>query len=526
MRTAKRTCRLMCVLGLVGCAAIAPGQERRGEARGLALLEEMERAIAGVIERCEGSVVSIYRTAQTPEQLAGAAAPAQRLTPQQRLQLQNRRALPGALGALQFSQDATLRPSGAGVVIDKSGLILTQYLVVRYGETHLVTDASGQRYLAKILAADPRSGLAVLAVERPLYAKGKAGPLDFTPLPIGKAENLRKGRFVVAIGNPFSIESDGQPTASWGAITNTALKAPSEENLNDVTFRVDGSYRTTLHHFGSLIQTDARLGWNASGGALVSLDGELIGVLTTASAIAGHEQPAGYAIPLNEAMRRAVETMREGLEPEYGLLGVNFEQTAVFNPRTGRRGVKVRSVFAGGPAQSAGIRRDDLLLSVDGKPLRTSESLQLVVGSLPPGRAVRVSYERANRMDETEVTLAKAYIAQGQIVTERPPSWRGIRVDFPTAIPPEVLQQKSQEGHLDPQGCVVISEVKEGSVSWKSGVRPYSFVSHVSGRRVRTPDEFYAAVRDAKENVKLKFTKPLPPVSAAPAIPGAVETPN
>ncbi|QDT68442.1 Periplasmic pH-dependent serine endoprotease DegQ precursor [Planctomycetes bacterium MalM25] len=522
MRTATSSCLVVRVLGLIGCAAVAAAQEPRG----IALLQEMERAIGGVIERCERSVVSIARTPQTPEQLLGAPGAPERITPAQRLLFQNQRSLPGVLGGMQLSRDAPLQPSGAGVVIDKSGLILTQYLVVRLGETHVVTDATGGRYLAKIVAADPRSGLAVLAVERPFRAKGQAELPDFQPLPLGEAETLGKGRFVVAIGNPFSIETDGQPTASWGAITNTALKAPRDENLNDITSAIDGSYRTTLHHFGSLMQTDARLGWNASGGALVSLEGELVGVLTTAATIAGHEQPAGYAIPLNRAMRRAVETMREGLEPEYGLLGVNFDQVAFVNARTGRRGVGVKTVFTGGPAQVAGIRGGDLLLSVDDQPLRTPESLQLIVGSLPPDQTVRVAYERASKVDEAEVTLAKAYIPQGQVVSRRPTAWRGIRVDYPTAIPSGVLLQRSQDGHLDPQGCVVVSEVEEGSVSWKSGVRPYSFVSHVSGRRVHTPNEFYAAVRDAKENVKLKFTKPLPAVPAAPVIPGAAKAPK
>lgn len=500
------------------CLLLAATPPASSEPNGVALLQEMEQAIAGVIERCEPSVVAIAHTDQTPDQLAGKPAPV-RQARQPRVLFPNQGVgLPGELGKLQVSQAAAIPPSGAGVVIDASGLILTQYRVVQLGRTHLVTDASGERYLAKILAADPRSGLAVLAVERPLFAKGKADLLDFTPLPIGEAEELKKGRFVIAIGNPFSIETDGQATASWGSITNTALKAPRDENLNDAKF-LDGSYRTTLHHFGSLVQTDARLGWNASGGALISLEGELVGVLTTASAIAGHEQPAGYAIPLNAAMRRAVQSMRQGLEPEYGLLGVHFNQTTAKNPRTGRTGVTVNAVFTGGPAQIAGIRRGDLLLSIDGKPLQSSEALQLFVGGLPPGQTVRLGYERNNQLDETEVRLAKAFIPEGQIVTQRPPAWRGIRVDYPTAIPSDVLQMKAREGHLDPEGCVVVSEVEEGSVSWKRGVRPYSYVSHVSGRRVSSPDEFYAAVQEADENVKLKFTKPLPVLPEVEAAP-------
>ena len=408
-------------------------------------------------------------------------------------------------------------------MIDAAGLVLTEYGVLRITQSggaaqvgaarYLVTDTRGEDYIARIRAADPRSGLALLAIESKLSAQGRAGgSVQMTALPIGEAERLRKGRFVVAIGNPFSIQSDGQATASLGTVTNTAMKAPLNESLGGD--RIDGAFKETLHHFGSLIQTDARLGWSASGGALVSLDGRLVGVTTTASAIAGHEQPAGYAIPMNGPMRDAIATMKRGLEPEYGLLGVKFEPSRSLI--TGRSGVKVLTAFRGGPADRAGVRANDLLLRADSQELVTSEALQLAVGSRKPGSQIRIAYERNGEAGEAVVTLGKAYIEGGQIVSARRPSWRGMTIDFATAIPPDQLTAKAAQGHIDRQGCVVVADVDQGSVSWQSGVRPYAFISHVSGKRVDSPDAFYAAVREAKDNVKLKFTKPLPSNNAAP----------
>lgn len=487
---------------------------------GESILSQLERALETTIERCEGAVVSITRTSEPPSALAARNNAASRLVGQvggaNRIFFRGQQGLPGGLGGLQAIPNPPPLASGAGVVFDaEERLILTQYRVVRLGDTHLVTDVEGNRYLAKIRAADPRSGLAVLAIEsrfpkpdRSRTDRSQAEPIELPSLSIGKAETLKKGRLVIAIGNPFSIESDGQPTASWGSITNTAMKAPSDENLNDARYQ-DGSYRTTLHHFGSLIQTDARLGWNANGGAVVNLNGELVGVTTTAAAIAGHEQPAGYAIPLNEAMRRAIEAMRQGIEPEYGLLGVRFSTGAARSQRTGAVGIAVGDAFRGGPAQRGGLKQNDLLLEIAGKPVPTPEALQLIVGSLPPGEAVPVVFERGGTRDEATVTLGKAYIGEGQIVSRSRASWRGLRVDYATAIPPQILGEKAAKGHLDPEGCVVVTNVEKGSVSYESGVRPYSFISHVSGQRVTTPKEFYSAVRDAKENVKLKFTKPL-----------------
>lgn len=482
------------------------------------VLVSLESSLVALIERCERSVVSVTR--YTPDQLAVELGTAQRgvaagRPPQPQIFIQGRQRLPAALRNLQQVPTVAPLASGAGVVVAEEGVILTHYQVVKLGESHVVTDVEGTRYLATIRAADPRSGLAVLAIRRRLVADGNASdaePVRLPALTIGKAEELRKGRLVVSIGNPFSIATDGQPTASWGSITNTALKAPLDL-IEDKS--IDGSYRTTLHHFGSLIQTDARLGWNASGGALVNLKGELVGVTTTAAAIVGHEQPAGYAIPLNEAMRRAVETMRRGLEPEYGLLGINFSHGAARSLSTGRTGIAVQDAFNGGPAQAAGLRSGDLLLEINGKPVRTPEMLQLTVGSLSPGSPAEVAFERDGKVQTSTVSLGKAYVDQGQIVTRRRPSWRGLRVDYATAVPPEVLRQRSTEGHLDEDGCVVVAEVDEGSVSWESGVRPYSYISHVSGRRIATPAEFEAAVRDAEDNVKLKFTRPLAPVNDA-----------
>jgi serine protease Do len=271
-----------------------------------------------------------------------------------------------------------------------------------------------------------------------------------------------------------------------------------------------------------LIQTDARLGWNASGGALVNLAGELVGITTTAATIAGHEQPAGYAIPLNPTMRRAVEALRKGTAPEYGLLGVSFNRAASRSARTGRIGIGVGESYRGAPAQVAGLEPGDLLVEIGGEAIRTPDALQLAVGSMPPGAAAQVVYERRGELHKTNVVLGKAFLEGGdQIVSAEPPSWRGLQVDYATAVPGEVLREKAREGAIDEEGCVVVSDVEEGSVSWERGVRPYAFISHVGGKRVRSPNEFFDAVRDASDNVNLKFTKPLTTAAAPPAAPDA-----
>lgn len=411
-------------------------------------------------------------------------------------------------GRLRAQMPAQPAPetSGTGVVIDADGLILTQYLVIKPGDRHMVTTIDGEQLNATLKAADPRSGLAVLSVKSS----------NLKALPIGKAESLKKGQLVVAVGNPYAIVSDGQPTASFGAISNFARKAADQENLNNAPDGRTG-FRTTLHHFGTLLQTDARLGWNASGGALVNLAGELIGITTTASTIAGHEQPAGYAIPLNETFRRVVETLKRGEEVEYGLLGVTFTPNAVVKTLAGEPAVGVQQAFAGSPADRAGLQSGDLITEIAGKKIADSDSLQLVVGGLPPSTPTEVKFDRRGQPQKTTVNLGKAYIAGEQVVTSKPPSWRGIRVDYATALPPVDFQRSTQAGMIDAMGCVFVREVDPESVSWKSGVRRGMFISHVGDTRVTTPSDFYTAVRNADTSVNVRFTQP--PVAAEKADP-------
>ena len=145
----------------------------------------------------------------------------------------------------------------------------------------------------------------------------RSRPTNLQPITFGDAATLKKGQIVIALGNPYAIARDGQPSASWGIISNLQRQAPSPR---DGTRPSDG--RETLHHFGTLIQTDARLELGTSGGALVNLKGEMIGLTTSLAALSGYERPGGFAIPVDDDFRRALETLKTGRLPDYGFLGV------------------------------------------------------------------------------------------------------------------------------------------------------------------------------------------------------------
>jgi S1-C subfamily serine protease len=458
---------------------------------------QLESAIQSAIAKAEPSVVAISRTA-TPAKTASDVK----------------------LGSDVFAElRATVTPEatppviGAGVIIDKSGLVLTQYLTVHDGDQHFVTTTDRETYPAAIRAADSRSGLAILAINlaSPLQRAGtqkQPSSPTFHPITIADADRLRKGNFVIAIGNPFAIKSDGQATVSWGTVTNLAQKATAGTNLNDAP-GTGNDYRTTLHHLGTLIQTDAKLGWSTGGGALVNMQGELMGLTTTAATIAGHEQPAGYAIPMNAVFRRVIETMKAGREVEYGMLGVGFGQQ-LYETAAGRTSrLTLMNVYPGTPAAQAGLEMGDAVTKIGETPVSSVDDVQLAVSILPPNTATTVAYVRNGQPATAPVTVAKLAPPAKNVVTVRADSWHGLRVDYPTALPAIDLAQAINSGTFDPQGCVLVSEVQENSDAWKAGIRQGMFIREVGGSRVTTPAEFHAAARKLGVAFDVQLTKPV-----------------
>jgi serine protease Do len=488
---------LGCALAAIGAAMAAAqtGAERDVPAAP----DAIERALVELIARAEPSVVAISR-APAPQRAGVPPRGADRLADLRE----------------PVSADATSTIVAAGVLIHRDGLVLTEYLAVHDGDAHTVTTMEGTRYSADVRGADPRSGLAVLKIHAPASPLQRAGqrrtsPGSFPGLPMGDASGLRKGQFVVVIGNPYAIIDDGQPTASWGTVTNLARKAPVGTNLNDAAGR-NNDYRTTLHHLGTLIQTDAKLGWSTGGGALVNLEGELIGLTTSVAAIAGHERPAGYAIPLNAMMRRIIETLSQGREVEYGMLGVGFGSPVVdTTPRDSSR-LRIAQVYPGTPAARAGLQPGDVITRVGGTQVNDIDAVQLAISALPPSTRITIDYKRDGRGAAATVALAKLAVAGRIIAAAKPAAWRGMRVDYASTLDIDRFAQAVSSGAYDAEGCLLVTEVEPHSAAWRAGVRPGMFISHVGGRRVATPQDFHAAAQSMPaDKLDIRLTQPLAP---------------
>jgi S1-C subfamily serine protease len=385
---------------------------------------------------------------------------------------------------------------GSGVLIGENGLILTNYHVVRDATRVFVRLPGGKSSYADIYAADPRSDLAVLRlVNRNLILKA---------IRLGDAGTVVRGHFVISIANPFAAGfRDGRPSASWGIISNLRRRVPG--NLQS-----EGELRT-LHQYGTLLQTDARLNLGCSGGALLNLKGELIGLTTALAAIQGGETPGGFAIPIDESMTRIIATLQRGEEVEYGFLGIQPKNEP-------GKGAVLTYVYPGSPAERAGLHAKDIVLAVNNRPVRDADELLLALGVRLAGDRIRLDIKRdpgQGKQEHVDVALAKFYVAGRKIATElgARPFFRGIRVDYTSVL----VQQTSPVLLAGIPSGVLISEVQPNSAAATALLKTGDIVTHVNGRVVNTPAAFYEAVESVTGPVQLTFA-PSNPGQPAPKV--------
>lgn len=381
---------------------------------------------------------------------------------------------------------------GSGVVIDSQGLILTNYHVVRRAGRILVRlparvgDDGPREANAAIYAADARSDLAVLKIQG-------VGPLP--ALPLGAGENLVKGSFVAALGFPYAVGfREGSASASCGIISNLRRRPPG------VTSEVDRA--RLLTNLGVLLQTDARMQLGSSGGALIDLDGKLVGLTTAQAALAGVDMPGGFAIPINPGYRRIIEVLCRGEEVEYGFLGVTTSNIAILERQRG--GVTVEGVALNSPAIAAGLRRNDVILAVNGQRVQEHDDLFLFLATALAGRKVDLLVQRFNEREPRTLvaTLVKFPIdteRDASRSTNRPRSISGLRVDYTSIV--------AKTGEPLPEG-VIVREVQANSAAKAAGLTEFvDIITDVNDAPVSSPAEFYREVDKAtKAGDKIRLT--------------------
>jgi S1-C subfamily serine protease len=407
----------------------------------------------------------------------------------------NPRAVPQSKGSTISSEtarkydladpDHVPEASGSGVVIDgKELLVLTTYHLLRDATKIYVRIDRDRGSYADIHAADPRSDLAVLHL-----LDEKLRPLK--EIKFGDASAARKGQIVATVANPFASGfRDGSPSASWGIISNFrqgAAEGPLEEDK-----------QRALYLLATLLQTDAPLNRGVSGGALINLKGEMIGLTTARAAVMGGEAAGGLAVPIDANFKRVIARLREGAEVEYGFMGVHWQRSGVRG-----QGLRLDQVVGGSPADKAGLGIGDCLLSINGIPVKDDSELLLTIAMLPPGSETRVVVR--NREQPIAVTLAKHYVPGKAIVSKKLPDVRGLRVDYTSVLltQGEGLQAPFQRREVL-QG-VYVREVLPASRAAAAKLQVNDIITHVNDQKVDNPSDFYRAAARIPANAPLEL---------------------
>jgi serine protease Do len=493
MRDLLPTLPLVLLLALPPCCW--PTRLRAEEPSASELVKALDAASAKIVARAAPSIACVYvsrsdsyakapswgvaRPADAPGKLGRFdAAAARKKVPKK---ARNRKRILRDIQAHDLSDPAAVPESyGSGVVVADSGLILTNAHVVRNATKIYVRLSKGRGSWADIHAADGRSDLAVLR----LLDKVRG----LKALSLGNGGAVRKGQFVLALANVFAPGfRDGKPTAGWGTLSALRKRAPG--NLNEMA-----RHKITLHHYGTLIQTDARITLGCSGGALLDLDGKVIGLTTALAGIRGADSPGAVAIPLDADTHRIINVLKRGEEVEYGFLGVVLGEAG--------RGVQIYRVAPGSPAQQARLRHGDYILKINDKPVREHNDLFLLIGMALAGREVRIEVARspAGPRNTVTVKLAKFYVPGPIIASKRPPARGGLRVDYTS-----ILSQRNPFGlwaRSFPSG-VAIREVVSGSPADKANLQPDKVITHVNGKAVTRPAEYYQEMAKATGRVEL-----------------------
>ena len=345
------------------------------------------------------------------------------------------------------------RGVGSGFIISNDGYILTNNHVVADSNGIFVTLSNGKEYPAKIIGTDERTDVALIKIE----AK------DLKPMTIGDSAKLKKGQWVLAIGSPFGLES---------TVTSGIVSAINRDTGDYLPF----------------IQTDVAVNPGNSGGPLINLNGEVVGVNSQIISRSGGFMGISLAIPIDEAMQ-VVEQLKAHGKVTRGRIGVQItpvaDDVAKALGLSDSKGALVSSVEEGGPAAKAGIRSGDVILKFNGRTINQVTDLQRFVGGTKPGESSTVEIWRKGKLQtvKVEVTEVPSSSSAPNNAPEKAPATSadafGLKV---TAVPEADLKR------LGLDSAVQVTEA--GAPASEAGLQPGDLILRVNDKDVGTPEQY------------------------------------
>ncbi|MXW79470.1 MAG: Do family serine endopeptidase [Gemmatimonadetes bacterium] len=356
--------------------------------------------------------------------------------------------------------DQERRGQGSGVVAEFEGqqYIITNNHVIRRADDIRVEATDSRFFEAEVVGRDSLSDVAVLRIDAE----------DLPTLTLGDSDQLREGEWVMAIGNPLGFAH---------SVTMGTVSALGRDRFGP--------------EYGSFIQTDAALNKGNSGGALVNLRGELVGINTAITSNDGGNIGIGFAIPIN-LVKHVAEQLIEHGEVRRGLLGVrigNLEPLlAEAMGLDNTQGVLITSVNSGRAADKAGVKRDDIVLEVDGQPVHNAVDLRSLIGSTAPGVEVELLVLRDGKQKRIKVELEAL---TEEVLATTAGTRDSNEARGPLGIRVENLKDEWAErlGYEDESGVVIV-RVARGSEAAKRGLRRGTLIQEINGEQVETVEDY------------------------------------
>ena len=374
---------------------------------------------------------------------------------------------------------------GSGVILDKSGYIMTNYhVVMRESEDKPVDrirvfihgEDNPKGYVAKIVGADKPTDLAVIKIDT-------AKPVPMAQF--GDSDSMRVGDWVLAVGSPFGLEA---------TVTAGIISAKGRNSRSEIEPGPEGQFKR-------FIQTDAAINPGNSGGPLVNLAGQVIGINTAIATRHGTSDGVGFAMPSNTA-RKVYNALVSTGAVHRGAIGVTFlnqSNPALLRSFGADHGVVINSIEPGTPAERAGLKIGDVIVAVDGRPVTSGDDLVALVADTDIGKKLKVDFLRERKPMSAMVEVGDRNKIVGQITRadnrgETPPGEEsgggGVLGASVRALTHEQAEKLAERLHrASPQG-VRIAEIKPDSFAEEIGLQPGDVVLELNHQPVASVDDF------------------------------------
>jgi serine protease Do len=372
---------------------------------------------------------------------------------------------------------------GSGFIISPDGFILTNNHVIEGAtkvEVHYGADENGnggRTIAAKVIGRDPATDLALVKIE-----VGQELPW----IRLGDSEKIRKGDWAIAIGHPFTFEN----TLTVGVISAKG--------------RALGLSRET-QSFENFIQTDAAINFGNSGGPLLSISGEVVGINTAIRG--GGAQGIGFATPINTA-KTLLPQLKKG-KVTRGYLGMTIsdvtEETREAFSLPEARGALVQSVEPGKPADKAGIRHGDVVVEIDGKPIRNNRELIDYISYQPVGSEVKIVVLRNGKRETLTAKTAERPLEGAEEEDDEESPVEPVRDKLGMSITNITPELRRLYNLPDEMRGVVVTDVKNVSPAGEANISEGDVISEVQGQRVASVDEFRAAVDKFRSGSRVRL---------------------